>query len=115
MTQKMAKKSSKVAFLIASAVQGKAQEVNRLRAFTTTLARVSMREATKFNELGFVGSESQTESTQPLRKRLPHTKSIRAILETQHEIVDIPHHASLTPEAGLDHALEPQIEHIVEV
>src|SRR5580700_3380976 len=42
----------RVAFLIASAVQGKAQEGNCLRAFTATIARVSRRETTKFNELG---------------------------------------------------------------
>jgi hypothetical protein len=36
-------------------------------------------------------------------------------LETQHEVVDISHHASLAPKPGLDHSLEPQVEHIVEI
>src|SRR5271169_3203152 len=93
----------------------KAQEVDRLRAFTTTLARVSIREATKFNELGLRQLQGKTEPSQPLHKCFLSTKSIRTILETQHEVVDIPHHAGLAPKPGLDHALEPQIEHIVKV
>jgi hypothetical protein len=71
-----------------SAVQSKAQEVDRLRAFTTTLARVSIREATKFNELGLRQLQGETEPSQPLHKCFLSTKSIRTILETQHEVVD---------------------------
>jgi hypothetical protein len=74
-----------------------------------------MREATKFDEFGFRRFQSQAESPQPLGKCFLNTKSIRTILETQHEVVDISHHASLAPESGLDHSLEPQIEHIVEI
>jgi cytochrome c biogenesis factor len=44
---------SKVAFLIAGAVQSEAQKINRLRTSTATLARVSLRKATKFDEFGF--------------------------------------------------------------
>jgi hypothetical protein len=36
-------------------------------------------------------------------------------LETQHEVIDISHHAGLTTKSWLDHSLEPQIEHIVEI
>jgi hypothetical protein len=42
----------KVAFPIARAIQREPQKVNRFRAFTATLARVSLRKATKFDELG---------------------------------------------------------------
>src|ERR1700722_19495115 len=102
----------KVAFLIASAVQGKPQEVDRLWAFTATLASVSMREATKFNELGLHRFQGQTEFSQPFGKRFLSTESIRTKLETQHEVADISHHAGLAAKSRLDHSLEPQIEHI---
>jgi hypothetical protein len=36
-------------------------------------------------------------------------------LETQHEVIDTSHHAGLAPKPRLDHSLEPQIEHIVEI
>jgi hypothetical protein len=74
-----------------------------------------MCEATKFDEFGFRRFQSQTESPQPLDKCFLNTKSVRAILETQHEVVDISHHAGLTPKPGLDHPLEPQIENIVKI
>jgi hypothetical protein len=50
---------SKVAFLIAGAVQGEAQKINRLRASTATLARVSLRIATKFDEFGLCLCQGQ--------------------------------------------------------
>src|SRR5206468_7947929 len=59
--------------------------------------------------------QGQTELSQPLCKGFPSAESVRAILETQHEVVDISHHAGLAPKPGLDHALEPQIEHIVQI
>jgi hypothetical protein len=74
-----------------------------------------MREAAKFDELGLRRLQSQAESSQPFHKRLLNTKSVRAILETQQEVIDIPHHAGLAPKPRLDHTLEPQIENIVEV
>ena len=103
----------KVAFLIARAVQGKAQEVNRLRAFPATFAGVSMRKSTKFDELGLFRFQGQTELSQPLFKCLLSAESVRSILETQHEVVDISHHAGLAPKPRLDHTLEPQIERIM--
>jgi hypothetical protein len=76
---------------------------------------VSLRIPAKFDQFGFRRFQSQAESPQPLHKRLLNTKSVRAILETQQEVIDIPHHAGLAPKPRLDHTLEPQIEHIVEV
>src|SRR5580693_8303673 len=58
----------KVAFLIASAVQSKPQEVDRLWAFTATFASVSMREATKFNELGLLFPVLSCCLTHPLER-----------------------------------------------
>jgi hypothetical protein len=74
-----------------------------------------MREASKFNELGLLRLQGQTEFTQPLGERLLSAKSIRTKLETQHEVVYISHHAGLTTKSRLDHSLEPKIEHIVEI
>jgi hypothetical protein len=56
-----------------------------------------MRIATKFDKLGFGRFQSQAESPQPLGKRFLSAESVRAILETQHEVVDISHHAGLAP------------------
>ena len=54
----------KVTFLIAGAVQREAQKVNRLRASTATLARVSLRKATKFDEFGFRLCQGQAKLSQ---------------------------------------------------
>jgi hypothetical protein len=56
-----------------------------------------MREATKFDKLGLRRLQGQAESPQPFGKCFLSTKSIRAVLETQHKVVDISHHASLAP------------------
>ena len=74
-----------------------------------------MRKATKFDKLGLFRLQGQTELSQPLSKCFLSAESVRTILETQHEVVDISHHAGLAPEPGLDHALESQIEHIVQI
>ena len=71
------------------------RQVDRLWEFTATFASVSMREATKFNELGLHRFQGQTEFSQPFGKRFLSTESIRTKLETQHEVVDISHHAGL--------------------
>ena len=69
--------NSKVPFPIASAVQSKAQEVTCLRAFTSTLACVPIRVPTKFNELGLLRLQGQTEFTQPPGECFLSARSIR--------------------------------------
>jgi len=59
----------KVAFPIASAVQREAQEINRLWAVPATLAGISLRKATKFDELGLGRFQSQAKP-QSLAQRL---------------------------------------------
>src|SRR5262245_53871359 len=105
----------KVASLIAGAVQCEAQKITRLRASTATIARLSLRIATKFDEFGFRLRQSQAKLPQPLAQYLLDTKSIRTILETQHKVVDVSHQVGLTPPPRLDHTLKPQIEHIVQI
>src|SRR5215471_3696462 len=61
---------SKVAFLIAGAVQGEAQKINRLRASPATLARVSLRIATKFDEFGLRLCQGQAKLPQSLAQYL---------------------------------------------
>jgi hypothetical protein len=56
-----------------------------------------MRIATKFDKLALRRFQGQTEFSQPLGKRFLSAESVRAILETQHEVVDISHHAGLAP------------------
>src|ERR1700740_959892 len=106
---------SKVAFPIAGAVQREAQKIDRLRASTTTLARVSLRIATKFDEFGFRLCQGQAKLPQSLAQYLLDSKGIRAILETQHKVVDVSHQIGLAPQPGLDHTLKPQIEHVVQI
>src|SRR5215471_15603606 len=106
---------SKVALLIAVAVQGEAQKINRLRASPATLARVSLRIATKFDEFGLRLCQGQAKLPQSLAQYLLDTKSIRAIFEAQHEVVDVSHQVGLTPQPRFDHPLKPQIEHIVQI
>src|SRR5271166_2351131 len=40
---------------------------------------------------------------------------ILTVLETQHKVVDISDQAGLAPQPGLDHALEPKVEHIMQI
>jgi tetraacyldisaccharide-1-P 4'-kinase len=76
---------------------------------------VPIRVPTKFNELGLLRLQGQTEFTQPLGERFLSAKSIRTKLETQHEVINISHHAGLTTKSRFDHSLEPQVEHIVKI
>jgi hypothetical protein len=85
----------KVAFLIARAIQRKAQKIDRLRTLTAVLTRMSVREATKFDELGLSRFQCQVKLPQSLAQRFLDPKSIRPILETHHKVVDVPHQVGL--------------------
>src|SRR5438128_6523090 len=75
----------KIAFPVTSAIQGEAQKVNRFRASPSTLARPLVREAAKFDELGFRRFQSQAKPSQSLAHGFLGTKSILAVLETHHK------------------------------
>src|SRR5262249_2365451 len=105
----------KVAFPIACAVQREAQKVDRFRTFPATLARVLLRKATKFDELGLPRFQGQAKLPQSLTQYVLDAKSILAILKTQHKGVDVSHQIGLAPQPRLDHALKPQIEHVVQI
>ena len=59
------------------------------------LTRMSVREATKFDELSLSRFQSQVKLPQSLAQRLLDPKSIRPILETHHKVVDVPHQVGL--------------------
>src|SRR5688572_22320931 len=80
----------KVAFQVARAVQREAQRIDRLRASSTPLACPPARTATTFDELGFRRFQGQAEFSQSLAQDILDAKRIRAILETQHKVVDVP-------------------------
>ena len=54
-----------VAFQVSRAIQRQPQEVDGFRALSAAFARVSLREPTKLNQLGFGWLKSETELSQP--------------------------------------------------
>jgi hypothetical protein len=52
---------------------------------------MSLRKATKFDELGLGRFQSQAKLPQSLAQRLLDPESVRAILEAQHKVVDVSH------------------------
>jgi hypothetical protein len=96
----------------ARAVPSETQKLDRFRTFPATLARVFLRKATKIDELGFARFQGQAKPLQSLAQYFLDTKSLRAILETQHKIFDVPHQIRLASLPRLDHALKPKIEQV---
>src|SRR5215472_5841921 len=96
-------------------VQREPQKIDRFRTFTATLARVFLRKATKFNELGLLRFQGQAKLPQSLAQYILDANSVLTILETQHKVVNVSHQIGLTSQPRLDHALEPQIEHVVQI
>jgi hypothetical protein len=92
-----------------------AQKVDRLRTLPAAFARVSLCESTKFDELGLGRFQGQAELPQPLAQSLLNSKGIFSVLETQHKVVDVSQHVGFAPQARLDHALEPEVERVVQV
>jgi hypothetical protein len=101
--------------LVTRAVEGKAQKVDRLRTFTPSFASVPLGKATELDELGLARLQCEAKLPQALAKGILDAKRIRAILEAQHEIIDIAHQVSFTAQTVPDHALEPEVEHVVQV
>jgi hypothetical protein len=81
----------KVTFLVARAIQREAQKIDRLRASPAVLARVSLREPTKLDELRLGRFQSQVKLSQSFAKSVLDTESIRSILEAHHKVIDVPH------------------------
>jgi hypothetical protein len=62
-----------------------------------------------------VTSRCTPQLPQPLAQSLLNAKGIFAVLETQHKVVDVSQHVGFAPQTRLDHALEPQVERVVQV
>jgi hypothetical protein len=58
---------------------------------------MSLRKATKFDELGLGRFQSQAQLSQSLAQPLLDTKSVCAVLQAQHKVVDVSHYVGLTP------------------
>jgi hypothetical protein len=96
-----------VALPVTRAIERQAQKVDRLWAISAALARVSLREPAKLDQLGLGRLQSKAELTQPATQRVLHAQRIRSILETDHKVVDVAHQVGFAPQPALDHALEP--------
>src|ERR1700704_2830614 len=104
-----------VTFQVLRAMQRQPQEVDGLRAFSTALACVSLREPTKLNQLGLGRLKSEAELFQPKAQRVLDTDGVRSILETDHKVIDVAHQSGFTPQPNLDDALEPEIKNVMKV
>src|SRR5580658_7582208 len=104
-----------VAFSVLRAIQRQSQKIDRFRAIPTAFARVSLRESTKLNQLGLGRLQSETEFLQPKTQGVLHAEGIRSILETDHKVINVAHQTGFAPQPNLDDALEPKVEHVMEV
>src|SRR5262249_9722549 len=97
----------KVALPVTRAVQRQTQKVDGLRAVSAAFACVSLREPTKFDQLGLSRFQSKAEPAQPKAQGTQNAQSVRSILETDHKVVDVAHQVGFPPQPAFDHALEP--------
>ncbi len=79
------------------------------------LARVWLREPAKFDQLGLGRFKGEAEPPQSMTQSSVEAKGVRAILEAHHKVVDVSHQAGFAPQSRLDHPLEPQIEHMMQI
>ena len=91
------------------------QEVDGFRALSAAFARVSLREPTKLNQLGFGRLKSETELSQPKAQGVLNADSVRSILETYHKVIDIAHQSGFAPQPALHHPFEPKVEHKMKI
>jgi hypothetical protein len=104
-----------IALLVARAVMGEAQEVNRLGPLSPTLRRMPLGKPTKFNEPRLTWFQYKPKPCQAFAKRVLQAQRIRPILETHHKVINVPHQAGLAFHTRLDHPVKPQVQHIVKV
>src|SRR6201997_417470 len=105
----------KVTFQVSRAIQRQPQEVDGFRALSAAFARVSLREPTELNQLGFGRLKSEAELSQPKAQRVLNADGVRSILEADHKVVDIAHQSGFAPQPALHHAFEPEVEHKMKI
>jgi len=60
---------------------------------SAAFARVSLREPTELNQLGFARLKSEkTELLQAKAQRVLNADGVRSILEADHKVIDVAHH-----------------------
>src|SRR6516162_10022399 len=104
-----------VTFQVLRAMQRQPQEVDCFRALSAALTRVSLREPTELNQLGFGRLKSETELFQPKAQRVLNADGVRSILETDHKVVDIAHQPGFAPQPAPHHPFEPEVEHMMQI
>jgi hypothetical protein len=72
-------------------MQRQPQEVDGFRALSAAFTRMSLREPTELNQLGFGRLKSETKLPQPKAQRVLNADGGRSILETDHKVIDIAH------------------------
>src|ERR1700730_7859562 len=102
-----------VTFQVLRAMQP--QEVDGFRALSAAFTRMSLREPTELNQLGFGRLKSETELFQPKAQRVLNADGVRSILETDHKVIDIAHQSGFAPQPALYHAFKPEVENVMKV
>src|SRR6516165_3731021 len=96
-------------------MQRQPQEVDGFRALSAAFTRMSLREPTELNQLGFGRLKRETELFQPKAQRILNADGVRSILEADHKVIDIAHQSGFAPQPALHHALEPEVEHKMKI
>src|ERR1035437_2577842 len=104
-----------VAFSVSRAIQREAQKVDCFRAAPAAFARMSLREPAKLDYLRLGRLKSEAKLPQPSAQGVLNAEGVRAILETDHKVIDIAHQIGFATQPAFDHALEPKIKHVVQV
>src|SRR4051812_7836347 len=91
-------------------VQRETQEVKSGAPRATAVARRLERKAA-----GLLRMEGQPEPLEPLLEYTPHPLCVVRAFEPKHEVIRISHERTAPAQLGLDLALEPHVEHMVQV
>ena len=72
-------------------------------------------EPAELDQFGLARLQSEAEPAQPTTQSVLYAQSVRPILETDHEVVDVAHQSGFAPQPDLHHALEPEVENIMKI
>ena len=64
---------------------------------------------------GLLRVEGEPVLRKPLPEHLPHSLRVLLVLEAQHEVIRVAHQRAAQAKPRLDLALEPDVEHVVQV
>src|SRR5215472_2380093 len=92
-----------------------AEEVEGLGLSLATPRSVFGRERAELQEAGLLGMQFQAELAQSLAEFLPEPLGIRAVLESEHDIVGKPDNNHVTARLLVTPYPDPQVEHVVEI